>query len=64
MKRSVEFLEGYNACAVNISRTRNPYPLIISAETVEALVEANVNHAEWYDGWNKRFHGEDINSEP
>ena len=55
MTRSKEFLEGYNACAACIARIRNPYPALISAETVETLVAANDKHAEWRAGWTFRF---------
>ena len=57
--RSVEFIKGYNACAAGISRTQNPYKV-----DREKPLEDQFEAVDWRNGWNKRFYGEDINSEP
>lgn len=60
MKRSKAFLMGWNACSTHVTRTRNPFKTMAPDDHDE-----NVKMREdWDAGWNKRFYGEDINSEP
>ena len=59
--RSLEFIQGYNACATGISRTRNPFPVPPLAYVPDDPPSA---WSEWRAGWNKRFYGERIESEP
>lgn len=50
--RTYEYQLGYNACDAAISRTRVPFP----SNTKE--------RDDWVEGWNKRFYGEPMYSEP
>lgn len=62
--RSYEFQLGYNACDQNITRNRNPYaagqPWLAEFPDKKILRQMN----DWTEGWNKRFYGEELYSEP
>lgn len=66
-KHSPETLQGYNDCAVGISRSRNPFQAGAGSWTLERIAADPVNHklhqkyVDWLCGWGVRFHGEDIN---
>lgn len=52
IKRSYEYQMGYEACRMGVSRFRNPYNV------------GTIEHDDWRTGWQKRFWGEDLYSEP
>ncbi len=64
MKRSAEFLEGWAACDKGISKPHNPYkagqPWLLEFPPKDWELHLN----EWDAGWNKRFYGEALHSDP
>jgi len=58
--KSEEFIKGYNACAVGISRPHNPY--LAGQPWLWEFPPKNwkQNSDDWHDGWNTRFYGEKI----
>jgi hypothetical protein len=57
-KRTKEWVEGY--AAVNIDLSRNPYLVNLKIEDPDDLVitTANQKYTDWREGWLARFHGE------
>lgn len=58
LERSSEFIAGYEACAKFISRSQNPYKVKLPPPGWERTA-----YDDWRAGWNKRFFGENINSQ-
>lgn len=52
IKRSYEYQMGYEACRIGTSRFRNPYNI------------GTPEQEDWRMGWQKRFWGEELYSEP
>jgi len=55
--RSSEFVDGYTACDVGISRFRNPHSHPSGTEYSELQTR---KFLDWHNGWNTRFYGEAI----